>query len=143
MQTKLSFTDALRQTHNALLGHLHFLDLSLRPPITNSPPELRVRLEKVRTHLLDHFRFEEDGGYMEPVLKEEPRLDAEVKNLLDEHIQLARGLDAIVEEFREAEALQELLCEKVRDWLKLVHRHEAHENRLVQEVFLTDQATGD
>jgi hypothetical protein len=138
-----SFAEALNQAHNDLLGDLKDLDDAVRSESRSSPAELGTRLGKLRTHLLDHFRFEEEDGYMAPVLKEEPRFASEVQELLDEHGQMARALEALIQEVRAARDLGEPLREGIRGWIKQVRHHEAHENRLVYETYYSTGATGD
>jgi len=138
-----SFAEALHEEHTALLADLHQLDDAVHAGSRASPMELGTRLTHLRTHLLEHFRFEEEGGYMAPVLHEEPRLGPEIQGLLDEHGQLAQTLDALIQEASAAQTLDDGLREKVRGWAKRVRQHEAHENNLVQEAYYSAGATGD
>jgi hypothetical protein len=138
-----SFVDALEQAHHALLGHLARLEEAIRPESDQGAPHVRARLEKIRSHLLNHFRFEEQGGYMAPVLKEEPRLAPEAKELLEQHGQLANGLEALIDEIGAASSVEEAFRQNFHAWLRQVHQHEDHENRLVQEAYYSGGATGD
>jgi hypothetical protein len=143
MDTSQPFAEALHQAHTALLGHLARLEESIRPDSKQGPLDVYARLEKIKSHLLDHFRFEEAGGYMAPALKEEPRLGPEAKELLDEHGVLAKGLDALIAEVRTAPTLDQAFRDKFHGWLRQVQHHEARENHLVQEAYYTGDATGD
>jgi hypothetical protein len=138
-----SFAETLREEHTSLLGDLQELDEGVRSASGEGPAELASRLEEARTHLLAHFRFEEEGGYMAPVLKEEPRLTAEAEALLTQHGQLAQALDALIQDVRAARSVEEVHRERIRGWLKQVRQHEAGENSLVQEAYYSAGATGD
>ena len=112
-----SFADALHDAHTALLRDLQELEKAVSPTSSEGPGELGNRLGKVRTHLADHFRFEEEGGYMAPVLKEEPRFHAQIQELLTEHGQMAQALDAIIEEVGREPAVPDVSRQKVRVWV--------------------------
>jgi hemerythrin len=141
--SKKMFAEALQQTHTDLLGDLWQLEESVCRGSGEGQPELSTRLAKVRTHLSDHFRFEEQDGYMAPLLKEEPRFWPVVQELLDQHRLLAQALDALLQEFSAAQGLRDDFREKVRAWVKHVREHETHENSLVQEVYYSSDAAGD
>jgi len=138
-----SFADALHDAHTALLRDLQELEKAVGPTSSEGPVELGTRLGKVRAHLADHFRFEEEGGYMAPVLKEEPRLSGKIQDLLAEHSQMAQVLDAIVEEVGREPIVQDVSRQKIRAWLGKVRHHETCENDLVQEAYYSSGATGD
>jgi hypothetical protein len=138
-----SFAEALYEAHTDLLRDLQDLEKAVGARSPEGPADLVTRLGKVRTHLLDHFLFEEEGGYMAPVLKEEPRFVAEAKELLAEHRQMARTLDSLIKEVGQAPTVQHDLWERVRAWVGQVRHHEARENHLVQEAYYSTGATGD
>jgi hypothetical protein len=137
------FADALHEAHADLFRNLLQLEESVRLGSSESQPELSIRLGNVRTHLSEHFRFEEQDGYMAPLLKEEPQIGPVVQELLDEHRQLAEALDALLQEVSAAQSLSEGFPERVRAWVKHVRQHESRENSLVQEVYYSTGATGD
>jgi hypothetical protein len=89
----------------------------------------------MRKELTDHFRLEEENGYMTAVLEREPHLKRTVEHLRDEHRQLADTLDRLIDEASMKDKLNDGLREHTRAWLARVHQHEARENRLVQDVF--------
>jgi hemerythrin-like domain-containing protein len=138
-----SFVDALHDAHTALLRDLQELEKAVAPTSSEGPAELGIRLGKVQTHLADHFRFEEEGGYMAPVLKEEPRLSGRIQELLAEHSQMAQTLEAIIEEVSRGPTVQDASRQKVHAWLGKVRHHETRENDLVQEAYYSSGATGD
>jgi hemerythrin-like domain-containing protein len=138
-----SFADALHEAHTDLLRDLQELEKAVGAGSREGPAELGSRLEHARTHLTDHFHFEEEGGYMAPVLKEEPRFGPLVEELLAEHGQMAKALDALVQEVRQAQTVQDSHRERVRALLSQVRHHETRENQLVQEAYYSSGATGD
>jgi hypothetical protein len=138
-----TFAEALNAAHTALLIDLRDLDEAARSASGEGSAELGTYLGKVRTHLLEHFRFEEQDGYMAPVLKEEPRLGPAIQELLAEHGQLARVLDALIQEVGASRRLEGVLLERVRGWVKQVRHHETQENNLVYEAYYSSGATGD
>jgi hemerythrin len=137
------FADTLHHAHTELLRDLRQLEEAVHSGSSEGPTELGDCLGKMRAHLADHFRFEEQDGYMAAILKEEPRFAPLVQELLDEHRQLAQTLDALLQDVRAARSLQDALRERVRAWVKRVRHHESRENRLVQEVYYSSDATGD
>jgi hypothetical protein len=138
-----TFAEALHEAHADLFRDLLQLEESFRVGSAEGRPELSTRLENVQMHLTDHFRFEEQDGYMSPLLKEEPRVGPVVQELLDEHRQLAQALDALLHEVSAVQSLREGFPERVRAWVKHVRQHESRENSLVQEVYYSSGATGD
>jgi len=138
-----SFADALHDAHTVLLRDLQELEKAVGSELGESPPVLAGRLERLRAHVIEHFQFEEDGGYMAPVLKEEPRLAAVIQELLAEHGRMAQTIDALIQEVRAARSVQDAFREKVRAWVAQVRHHETRENNLVQEAYYSSGATGD
>jgi hypothetical protein len=138
-----SFAEALHEAHTDLLRDLLELERAAGLGSREAPEALGARLGRVRTHLTDHFRFEEEGGYMAPVLREEPRFARLVEELLAEHGQMAQTLDALIQEVDRARTWQDVPREKVRVWVGRVRQHESRENQLVQEAYYSSGATGD
>jgi iron-sulfur cluster repair protein YtfE (RIC family) len=141
--TRKSFAEAFHNAHTALLRDLQELEKAAPKTAEQSPGDLGKLLGSVQKHLSDHFRFEEDGGYMAPVLQEEPRLAAEVRELLGEHATLATALQALIQEVGATPSLRAHLRAKVRAWVGDVRRHESRENNLVFETYYSSGATGD
>jgi hypothetical protein len=138
-----SFADALHDAHTALLRDLQDLEKAVAATSREGPADLRSRLGKVQTHLADHFRFEEDGGYMAPVLKEEPRFAPQIAELLTEHGTMAKTLEALIQEVGRSSTVQDGSRQKIHAWLGQVRHHENRENNLVQEAYYSSGATGD
>jgi hemerythrin-like domain-containing protein len=138
-----SFAEAILEDHTDILRELQNLEKAVGVESREKPAELSARLGKIQTHLTEHFRFEEDGGYMSSVLREEPRLGRVADELLAEHTQLAQSLNAIIQEVSNVGTLQDTSREKIRAWVGRVRHHEASENHLVLEAYYSSGATGD
>jgi hemerythrin-like domain-containing protein len=138
-----SFADTLLEVHTDLLRELQNLEKAVDSRSCEGPTALGIRLARIQTDLTEHFHFEEEGGYMASVLREEPHFGPVAEKLLAEHTQLAQALDALIQEVGEAPALQDLAREKIRAWVARVRHHEASENHLVLEAYYSSGATGD
>jgi hypothetical protein len=135
---KATFAGALDEKHQGLLKSLDKLQDAAQPAKESRPADLARELESARRDIVEHFRFEEQNGYMAPVLKIQPNLERKVAHLLADHAQLLRSLDDLIAETRTAPALNSALRDKVVDWIHGVLRHEHGENALVQEAFNRD-----
>jgi hypothetical protein len=99
---------------------------------------LRARLDATHRHIMEHFRFEEQNGYMDTVRKREPRLERSIEHLAEEHWQLAQSLNALIEQARSATSCDQAFRDQVRTWVEQVRQHEVRENELVQDAFNLD-----
>jgi hypothetical protein len=133
-----TFSDLMLRAHAALREDL----LSIKQAL-GSPAEARPRLFALRAHVLDHFRQEEQGGYMAPVLERSPQQERTVQRLLGDHRRLARALDALIEEAATAAVIDDGFRERVWAWADDLRRHEADENVMVEEAFNRDVGSKD
>jgi hypothetical protein len=137
-RTRYSIAEALNRAHVALRKDLGKLEEAARPASGEGAAELRARLAATRTHVLEHFRFEEECGYLDVVRTREPRLERAAQGLAEEHRLLAQTLDALLAEARTAAQLDEAFRKRIWAWLEQLRRHEAHENEVVQDAFNLD-----
>jgi hypothetical protein len=135
--------EALARAHRALLEDLRRLEDAARPAAGEGLVGLRARLGGTRAHLAEHFRFEEEDGYLDAVREWEPRLERAVEHLAEEHRCLMQTLDALIEAAGGGTLPGDKLREGVRQWVKEVRKHEARENDLVQGAFTQDIGTKD
>ena len=142
-RTETFVAEALSQAHAALMADLRELEQAVRPSLGESLPELRARLSAVQAHISEHFRFEEQDGYMHTVRKREPRLERAIQQLADEHRQLTQFLDALIGKATASTSLDERFREEIRGWVERVRRHEMRENDLVQGAFNLDISAED
>ena len=133
-----TFSDHMLQAHAALQADLRAIRQAL-----NTPAEARRQLFALRAHVLEHFRQEEQGGYMAPVLARQPQQERTVARLLAEHRRLAIGLEELVHEAAEATAIDDRFRERVWVWADDLRRHEADENVLVEDAFNRDVGNKD
>jgi hypothetical protein len=136
--TENSVAEALGRAHAALLADLRELEQAARPSSRQGLASLRARLSATQTHVTEHFRFEEQNGYMEAVLKREPCLERAIQQLAEEHRSLAQSLAVLIEQARAATSLDDPFREEVRGWVECVRQHEARENEVVQDAFNLD-----
>src|SRR5258708_1002777 len=87
-------TERLRQENLEFLSALQRLEEASAGP-ADGGEELPGALEEVRGQLAEHFRLEEQSGHLDGVRDSEPRLERAVRNLLQEHRELLRSLDAL------------------------------------------------
>jgi len=66
-RTANSVAEALGRAHEALLADLRELEQAADPSSGEGLVGLRARLGEARVHLTEHFRFEEENGYMDAV----------------------------------------------------------------------------
>ena len=137
-RTKNSVAEALGQAHAALLVDLRELEQATRLFSGEDLEELRTRLGEARAHLTEHFRFEEQNGYMDAVRKREPRLERAVQQLAEEHGQLQQALAALIRDAGAETSLGDTLRAEIRAWIERVRQHEVRENDLVQDAFDLD-----
>jgi predicted nucleic acid-binding Zn-ribbon protein len=142
-KAETSVAEALSQAHAALLADLEELDRGVRPSSTSDLAELRARLATTSTHVAEHFRFEEQKGYLDTVRKREPRLERAIQQLEEEHRQLLESLAALVEEAAAATSLGDPLRDRVRSWVTNLRQHEIRESDLVQDAFNLDISAED
>jgi hypothetical protein len=141
--TEKSVAEALTRAHAVLLD-----DLTKLEEVAGSAPEealadLRLRLGATHRHVAEHFRFEEQNGYLDVVRKRDPRLDRAILQLAEEHRDLRRSLDALILEVGAAARLDDSLRGKVQEWVRSIREHETRENDLVQDAFNLDIAAED
>jgi hemerythrin-like domain-containing protein len=136
--TKPSLAEAMTQAHAALMADLRQLQEATQAPAGKTAVPLADRLCALRAHLAEHFRFEEQNGYLDSVRKRQPQQERVIAELLEEHRQLAQSLDALIETFTGRPSVDEAFREQVGSWIERIRHHEARENRLVQETFNMD-----
>jgi hypothetical protein len=121
------------RSHAALHEALEILQGAL-----GSRAEARRCLVALRAHVTDHFRQEEQGGYMAAVLEHQPHKERAVQQLLAEHRQLAEALDALLGDAVAAQGGDDGFRGRVGAWVEWLRRHEAAENVLVEDAFNQD-----
>ena len=131
---------AMSRAEAVLLEHLRILDEASH---SEGRTALTGRLKALATDLAEHFRLEEQGGYMDVVRKRQPRLEHEVQHLEHEHRALGNRLNELIGEAGGANGSNAPFQEKVRSWIEQMRLHECRENLLVEEAFNLDIAAED
>ena len=133
--------EGLRQAHARLRKDLGELEAAARAPAGAAAPALGALLRRARAHLAEHFRFEEENGYMTAVLQRDPNQGRRVEQLRDEHRRLFAALEALLD--AAGRGATDAGRAKVLEWVAAVRRHEEREDALVQDVFTVDTGTED
>lgn len=122
----------------------HLLEQCINHPGQDQKGQLRSLFKDFNDHLLRHMDFEEEGGYMAPLLEVRPTVSSKVEQLQADHDHLRSELEEVM---KEIESTGEF-CQPVMDMilrlanlLDFVETHERAENGLVMETFFQD--TGD
>ena len=141
--------DALLEEHRKLMGQIGELRQwwsELDELGTPKYGEMGTRLKLLREILAEHFREEENGGYLAAALAVAPRFQREAEELCAQHPDFLASLDQFVASLVEAESGMQS-WQEVRDqlehFLSELRRHEARENAVVQSAFGDDIGTAD
>ncbi|MFQ5751536.1 MAG: hemerythrin domain-containing protein [bacterium] len=101
--------------------------------------EFLWRLRDFRTHLQKHFDLEEEGGFMNELLKEAPQALNSIKKLETEHDQIVSDLDGILTQLKELELKDDRkladIQNRVTTLVSTIQKHESAENELMQKVY--------
>lgn len=104
--------------------------------------QVREAFEHLRAHLVKHMAFEEEGGYLLPVLERRPGLAHQVERLHHEHGEITRIMAAIHHMLAELQPDDRLMirdcCHRISDVIQYVEHHKNSENLLVLSVLTTD-----
>lgn len=138
-----SVAGQMARAHAKLLHDLVELAHAIRTTSHENLKEFKVRLRIARDDLAEHFRLEEQDGYMDAVKSRSPAQGRAVQRLLAEHQGLLKTLDDIVKLASQSASLSDRLRNKTLQWIQRVHGHEQRENALVQDAFNVDSAAED
>jgi hypothetical protein len=108
--------------------------------------ELASRLVELRDILADHFRREEQGGYMTPALSAAPQLARQVSELQSQHEVLLERIDDLVSRLRCCDPAfpgWQVAKEEFEEILSDLREHEVAENMLMQSAFEQDVGVAD
>jgi len=136
--TQNSVAEMLGRAHRALLEDLRKLEEATPLADGGRREELYDLLAETRVRVAEHFRLEEQNGYLDAVSKREPRLGRAIAELAPEHGRLLQAADGLVERARARGGADESFGDEVRKWVEAVRRHEGRENDLVQDAFNLD-----
>jgi len=140
---QVPLSDAMAKAHAVLMKDLKELGQCLRSPDQAAPGQLCGRLTALQKHVAEHFRFEEQNGYMSDVLKRKPNLERDVERLQSDHRQLTETLEQLVTEAQANVVLDETWYRTLEGWLTEIKGHEIRENELIQDAYNLDISAED
>ncbi len=141
---KTKITDQVKQEHACIKRDLKLIKDEINHPAADQPfNDWRLqfiwRLRDFKNHLLKHFDFEEEGGFMRDIIEEAPEVTGGVKFLENQHLTILTLLDEIVHLFKNLKGNDEIALSQIRvKVLKLtadISKHENDENELIQTVY--------
>lgn len=149
--------DAEQLAKRALEEHQRLnTDIKYLVGLLNSKPEnsqaewfaaCRDSFRHFHTQLRTHIEVEELDGFMRPVCERRPTLTPVLDRLLKEHHDMLARCTVIEQFLCAHRETTEKNCARAQDDVRALladlERHEAAENKLLQEVFNRDIGTGD
>ena len=109
--------------------------------------ELIWTLRDFQNELVKHFDLEEDGGFMDDVIRRAPQESKKAEVLEMEHRDFLDELDAITDILKKMSKENQSDLPKVRERVHAVieklHEHEASERDLIYRVYFQDIGVGD
>lgn len=142
MKNEMSTTHPLLEAHDSLMESMKQLQEQILE-CRHSMEVLRGQVAVIRTAVLEHFRLEEEDGYMKQVLELRPFLERSAEKLRHEHRDLAAELDAILKELYQPKSDVRACCVRLENWIGRIHLHEKQENMMVEDAFGLDIGTKD
>lgn len=116
--------------------------LALSSSVLEILPEQRWRrllideTDSLLDELTERFAFEEEGGYLEPIVVDRPELSRSVDRLRQEHARILADVGALAGVVAASEVAT--ARKHLRVLVQTIRRHERDEIRLIQEATLTD-----
>ena len=97
------------------------------------------QLRDFKNRLLKHFDLEEEGGFMEDIVKVAPHLSRKVSGLKVQHDQILLSLDDILCKLQRMKKKNDTALEQVQfelnDVITSLRDHENEENILMQQAY--------
>jgi hypothetical protein len=135
--------EAMSKAHSRLMQDISQVEQILGSPLPGNQRDVHYELARVRKYLTEHFRLEEVNGYMDVVRQQQPRFERAIQHLHDEHRELTRSLDALIEGAEPGRTIDDSYRVKVQEFIDRLRRHETKEDELVQDAFTVDIGTKD
>ena len=131
-------SNRLLKTLDIPVPDLSFLDWKM---------EMLARLRDYEHQLKKHFDIEEEGGFMDRVVRTAPHHSRKVEQLEDEHEEFLHHLDRSIRTLKSVNSPTSPRVLKVKGRIKrLIDRlndHELLEHELLQDIYNTDFGLGD
>ncbi len=132
----MDFREIKRQ-HDALRSNLVRLKGALGDPAGRRSTDLVSEVHSLSNKLKSHFRFEEEGGYLQAVIEKRPGWSRRVDRLHDQHREILTELDDL------AHKSESEVAEDLGRIIAMVEKHDTDESSLVQQVVTEDIGSGD
>jgi hypothetical protein len=104
---------------------------------------LQFTIKSFQRHLDRVISIEEEGGYMADAMDSKPYFQDRVEQLAGEHRRFRERLRALIPELNDTKEWDEVhfeaVCDKLRELIDDVDRHNAREIELLQESALVDE----
>ena len=120
---------------------LDILDRGLEAMVATGWEELRRQTSDLASHLREHFRLEEEGGFMTPVLELQPTAAPAVEALMQEHHFILERLDSVRQQISDSASPRrttENPMEALKRVIESLKNHERAEDALIQAVYAQD-----
>lgn len=127
-----------KRLHSMLRQMRHAICHSVQPDENPSFARIAEVLARLREELTHHFAEEEAGGCLDEAVSRCPSLSAEAKRIEAEHADILAQLDRLAEQAGSLPPTpqNQVAIQRAFDQLyRLLHQHEAAENRLLAEGF--------
>ena len=112
----------------------------------NEWKDLRPKLADLHVHLKEHFRLEEEGGFLAPVLEVLPTASSSVDALMGEHRLLLEQVNTLLHRIDASTRENQLdasLVLQIQQFAEMLKKHERSEDSLIQKVYAEDIGTDD
>jgi hypothetical protein len=145
--TQIQVADQLTEEHNHIKKGLVDIQEAVKKPVSEKELhdwrlEFIWQLREFRNHLLKHFDFEEDGGFMHEIVEKAPEKLNVVKALGNQHQEIALALDHIIEHLKSLDHFDMKMYEEIRqhisEMVDTILKHKTAEIDLMQMVYYQD-----
>lgn len=142
----------LAEEHRAVNRAVHELEeLTARTDATAAfgawREELASSLRSFRALLSNHFQHEEEGGFLDDVVRKVPSAADSVETLRREHAEINTAVDTLLTDLARTGSGGKADVERFRhaigDITSTLHHHEISERHLVQRTYYRDYGVGD
>jgi hypothetical protein len=132
-----AFVDHLCAAHGRLEHLRHSVaDFLQRLPPGSSLAGAAEHLGQLHAELVDYFRQEEEGGYLEEGVFYCPRLGQRLTDLQRQHGQLVKSLEHLVAACTEGSPITPAaMLKSFSEWSECLQAHAQLENELIAEAF--------
>ncbi len=139
------FFEMIKREHSELIDMMAHVRRALASDIRD-PGGVNQLIGELYERIVSHFHHEEDGGYLSEALELAPRLTPLAEKLHEQHETLGEllgELRGLAQQREDTDSWWKTLSDTFNNFSRELLRHEAAEDKLVQEAFTQDVGTGD